>query len=70
MKNLFHRFLEHTDILLAAGVVTILGVMIIPLPTYVMDFMLTINIALALLVLMLTIYIAAPLDLSVFPGLL
>ena len=62
--------LGHSDVLLAAGVVTILGVMIIPLPTYVMDFMLTLNISLALLVLMLTIYIAAPLELSVFPGLL
>ncbi len=70
METFLKRLLGHSDVLLAAGVVTILGVMIIPLPTYVMDFMLTLNISLALLVLMLTIYIAAPLELSVFPGLL
>jgi len=57
-------------VLIAVGIVTILGVMIVPLPTVVMDFLLTLNISLALLVLMLTIYIAAPLELSVFPGLL
>jgi len=61
---------QHTDVLVAVGVITILGVMIVPLPTYVLDFLLTFNISLALLVLMLTIYIAAPLELSVFPGLL
>jgi flagellar biosynthesis protein FlhA len=44
--------------------------MVIPLPTYALDFLLTLNISVALLILMLTIYIAAPLELSVFPGLL
>ncbi len=65
-----HRITRHTDVLVALGVVTILGVMIVPLPTFAMDFLLTMNISLALLVLMLTIYIAAPLELAVFPGLL
>ena len=60
----------HTDVLVAIGVITILGVMVVPLPTYILDFFLTLNISLALLVLMLTIYITAPLELSVFPGLL
>jgi flagellar biosynthesis protein FlhA len=68
------RFLQnlagHTDVLIAVGVITILGVMVVPLPTYMMDFFLVVNISLALLVLMLTIYITAPLELSVFPGLL
>ena len=64
------RITRHSDILVALGVITILGVMIVPLPTFAMDFLLTMNISLALLVLMLTIYIAAPLELAVFPGLL
>ena len=64
------RITRHADVLVALGVITILGVMIVPLPTFVMDFLLTMNISLALLVLMLTIYIAAPLELAVFPGLL
>ena len=62
--------MRHTDVLVAVGVVVILGVMIVPMPTYVMDFLLTGNISVALLVLMMTIYIVAPLEFSVFPGLL
>ncbi len=70
MRRLINTLTQHTDVLVAIGVITILGVMVIPLPTYVLDFFLTLNISLALLVLMLTIYITAPLELSVFPGLL
>ena len=70
LKTWFQKASSHTDILLAIGVITILGVMVIPLPTYALDFLLTLNISMALLVLMLTIYIATPLELSVFPGLL
>jgi flagellar biosynthesis protein FlhA len=64
------RLAQHTDVFLAVGVLTILGVMIVPVPTYVMDFLLTLNISLSLLVLMLTIYVTRPLEISVFPGLL
>ncbi len=70
MSSFFKAIAKHSDVMLAFGVVVILGVMIVPLPTYAMDFLLTINISAALLVLMLTLYIAAPLELSVFPGLL
>ncbi len=70
LKTWFQKASSHTDVLLAIGVITILGVMVIPLPTYALDFLLTLNISMALLVLMLTIYIATPLELSVFPGLL
>lgn len=70
MGRFLRRLAAQSDVLLALGVITILSVMIIPLPTFVMDFLLTLNISLALLVLMLTIYITRPLELSVFPGLL
>jgi len=70
MNLWFRRIAHHADVALALGIVTILGVMILPLPTWVLDFALTLNISMALLVLMLTIYVAAPLELSVFPGLL
>ena len=70
MNLWFRRIAHHADVALALGIVTVLGVMILPLPTWVLDFALTLNISMALLVLMLTIYVAAPLELSVFPGLL
>ena len=70
MRRWINILSQHTDVLVAIGIITILAVMILPLPTYVLDFLLTFNISLALLVLMLTIYVKQPLELSVFPGLL
>ena len=70
MRAFLNKVVQHSDAVLALGIVTILGVMIVPLPTPILDFLLTLNISMALLVLMLTIYVAAPLELSVFPGLL
>ena len=67
MGRFLRRLAGQSDVLLAIGVITILSVMIIPLPTFIMDFLLTLNVSLALLVLMLTIYITKPLELSVFP---
>ncbi len=64
------KFFENTDIVFAFGVLLILSLMILPLPPFVLDFLLSINISLALLVLVVSIYIKRPLDLSIFPGLL
>jgi len=61
---------RHSDILLAAGVVLILCVMIIPLPAPMLDFLLAANIMGSLLILMVAMYITEPLQFSVFPGLL
>ncbi len=64
------KFFENTDIVFAFGVLLILSLMILPLPPFILDFLLSINISLALLVLVVSIYIKRPLDLSIFPGLL
>ncbi|MBU2492254.1 MAG: flagellar biosynthesis protein FlhA [Bacteroidetes bacterium] len=64
------RFLANTDIIFAFGIIFILGLMIIPLPAFLLDFFLAINISLALLILIVSLYINSPLDISVFPGLL
>ncbi len=69
MRRWLQALAQHTDVLVAIGMITILAVMIVPLPTYMLDFLLTFNISLALLVLMLTIYVTTPLELSVFPTL-
>ncbi len=47
-----------------------LGLMIIPLPAALLDFFLALNISLSILILIVSLYIQSPLDISVFPGLL
>ena len=69
-KTLFSRFSGQSDILLAVGVISILSVMVIPLPTAILDILLVVNITLALVVLLVSMYLTEPLEFSVFPGLL
>ncbi len=61
---------KNTDILLGFGLIFILGLMLIPLPAGVLDALLAINISLSVLVIITSLYIQSPLDISVFPGLL
>jgi flagellar biosynthesis protein FlhA len=60
----------NTDVALAIAVIGILALMIIPLPPILLDVLLAANITLAILVLMVSMYLTNPLELSVFPGLL
>ncbi len=61
---------KNSDIVLAFGLIFMLGLLIIPLPPVILDFLLALNITLAILVLIVSLYIQSPLDISVFPGLL
>lgn len=63
-------FGKNTDIMLAFGLVMILGLMIIPLHPTILDFLLAVNITFAVLILIVSLYINSPLEISVFPGLL
>ncbi|MEO8538497.1 MAG: flagellar biosynthesis protein FlhA [bacterium] len=56
--------------LLAGGIITIVGMMIIPLPPVLLDMLLTINIAASVVILLVAIYTDEALNFSVFPSLL
>src|SRR2546428_14023911 len=58
------------DLALPVAVIGILGMMIVPLPSALLDIMLTMNISLSLLTLFVTMYILKPVEFSVFPSLL
>jgi len=66
----YTRFSRQGEVMLAAGVVTILFVMLVPLPTFLLDIMLCISIAAALLVLMTSMFMTSPMEFSIFPSLL
>ncbi len=63
-------FGKNSDMMLAFGLILILGLMIIPLPAVLLDFFLAISITLSILILVVSLFINSPLDISVFPGLL
>ncbi|MCC6276702.1 MAG: flagellar biosynthesis protein FlhA [Oligoflexia bacterium] len=66
----FNRFAKNTDAMIAAAVVGILVVMIIPMPAFLIDMFLTLSFTASLLILLVSIYTTRPLDFSVFPSLL
>ncbi|MHB8905381.1 MAG: FHIPEP family type III secretion protein, partial [Melioribacteraceae bacterium] len=63
-------FGKNSDIFLAFGLIMMLGLMLIPLPPTILDFLFALNITLSILILIVSLYIQSPLDISVFPGLL
>ncbi len=64
------KLATNTNIMLTAGIVLILAVMILPMPSFILDVLLVMNISAALLVLFVTLFVLRPMDFSVFPGLL
>ncbi|MEQ9459562.1 MAG: flagellar biosynthesis protein FlhA [Phycisphaeraceae bacterium] len=56
--------------LVPIGFISLLAVIVVPLPPAVMDLLLAANLAIASLILMTTIFVEKPLDFSVFPSLL
>ncbi len=66
----YSRFSKHGELALAAGVVVILFVMLVPLPTFFMDIMLCVSISISLLVLVTTMFMNSPLEFTIFPSLL
>ncbi|WP_419769166.1 MAG: flagellar biosynthesis protein FlhA [Candidatus Marinarcus sp.] len=65
LKRIFSR-----DLVTVALFVAILMIIIVPLPKFLLDFFLVISLALALLVLLISLYIQKPSDLTTFPTLI
>src|SRR5579872_4964817 len=61
---------KYSDIVLAFVVVAIVGMMIVPLPTPLIDILLTFNISLSVMILLISLYIPHALRISIFPTLL
>jgi flagellar biosynthesis protein FlhA len=68
--NAFFGSFRNGSVLLAIGMFLILAVMMVPVPTGLLDLIITFNIAFGLTVLLVTLYTKEPLELSVFPSLL
>ena len=60
----------NADILMAVGLIGLIGMMLIPLPPLLLDLLLALNLTLSLTILLLAMYVQRPLDFSVLPSLL
>lgn len=70
MINFLNKVAKYNDISLAIGIVTVLMFLLVPMPSFLLDIMLAFSIAVSLVILMTTLLISSPLELSAFPSLL
>jgi flagellar biosynthesis protein FlhA len=68
--SFLQRIAGQSDVLMAVGIIGLVAMMVIPLPPVLLDLLLTLNIASALCILLVSMYVQKPLDFSVFPSLL
>lgn len=61
---------RHTDVMFAIGAVMVIMMLIIPLPTMILDLLLVVNIVISLLILLMVLSIKSANDFSVFPSVL
>jgi type III secretion protein V len=70
LEELVIRINQYSDLALAGLVVAIIGVMILPLPTSMLDALIAANMSISLVLLVVAMYIPSALAFSVFPALL
>jgi type III secretion protein V len=68
--NLTGVLTRFADLILVSLVGIMIGLMIVPLPTFLLDIFLTVNITVAVTILMVSIYISSPVQIASYPTLL
>lgn len=73
MNKFFERFKflnENSDLAVAIGLLLVMVVMIVPVPPFMMDLLVASSLAIAILVMLVSVYTKRPLDFSTFPSVL
>ncbi|MFT6068266.1 MAG: flagellar biosynthesis protein FlhA [Bacteriovoracaceae bacterium] len=73
MNKLFDRlkFLgQNSDLLVALGLMFVLGVMVVPVSPWVLDLFLALSLSISIVILLMSVYAKRPLDFSTFPSIL
>jgi flagellar biosynthesis protein FlhA len=68
--NFMKKASRYSDLLAAGAVVLVVAMMVIPLPPFLLDLLITLNISAALMIVVATLYVPRALDFSSFPSLL
>ncbi len=70
MSMRFMRMARNQDVIVAVVIIGILFIMLVKMPPWTLDLLLTANISIAVLMILVTMYVRNPLQFSVFPSLL
>ncbi|OPY12733.1 MAG: Flagellar biosynthesis protein FlhA [Syntrophus sp. PtaU1.Bin005] len=69
-KGILSEMAGSSSAMMALGVIGILMVMMIPLPTFLLDILLSLSITISIIILLMAMYVLKPLDFSIFPSVL
>ncbi len=61
---------ERQDVVLAVFIVSVIFMMIVPLPTWLVDVLIAFNMSISVVLLMVAVYLKSPLDFAAFPAVL
>jgi flagellar biosynthesis protein FlhA len=64
------RLARYSDVGLGIGLIGIIVLMVIPLPTFLLDIMLSLSITIAMIIMMVAVYMKSALEFSAFPSML
>ncbi len=70
LELFFTKVHQHSDAIIIVLILAILGSMVLPVPPFLLDILLTTSITLSLVMLMSSVYVTNPLQISAFPSLL
>ncbi len=63
-------FSHNSDLMIAVGLIIVIGVMVVPIPPLALDMFLALSLAMSVAVLLMSVYAKKPLDFSTFPAVL
>ena len=69
-SNVNEAINRYSDLILAALVMSVLGMIIIPLPKWLLDILLTVDLSIAIIILLVALYISEALKIASFPTIL
>ncbi len=64
------QWMQKTDVLIGIGVIVVVAMLVIPIPTFLLDFLMALSITSGILILLIVMYVPRSFDFSVFPSLL
>lgn len=70
LRNTMNTFNKYTEVIVAFITVSVIGIIIIPMPSMILDFLLVINISIGVIIMLLTLSVKNVLEFSTFPTLL
>jgi len=70
LRAAVERIARHRGLIVPLGFILLMMVILVPMPSWLMDILICLNISLSVIVLLTTIYMEEPLEFSVFPSLL